>query len=159
MCEPCEKIRPCERTCVRIGHVDLDLRHDDEQGHRGKRAFGRAEQVLIGNEVHLRWLDGLCRIDFVLDGKKREECPAEHLQCAGNDPAWSCRDQRNPPAHAVPARARWQETQIVDLFADLHDHRQRHRAARAERKQIEFAVIARDPGEGEPVGECVRFAP
>ncbi len=64
-----------------------------------------------------------------------------NLDCAGDDPAGSGRDDRRPPCDAVAFGALGHEAQDVDLLADLSDEREDDASSGAGTEQIEpFAV-------------------
>ena len=153
--EPCEEVRPRERAGIGVGDVDLHLRHHDEERRDAEHPGRIMEDVGEARQVHVGRLDRVLGLDLVLKRQEREEGTAHHLQHAGHDPARSGDQHGGPPASLVGGGFLRQEAQVVDLLADLHHQRERHRGAGTEHQRIEV-VVARDaPDQAGEVGESL----
>ncbi len=145
--EPGKKVGPGQRACIRIGHIDLDLRDDDEQ-HRGPHGpGGRAKHLTEARQVHLGGLHGLVHRHLALQGQKRQKGPAQHLEHARQHPTRPRHQHGHPPAHPIGAGFLGQEAQKVDLLAHLHDQGKRNRGRHAKGHQVELTAAGAAPGE------------
>jgi len=154
-----EEVRPGQRAGVGVGHVDLDLRHHHEQ-HRGRQRPGRRrENFPEGHPVHLRRLDRLVHRHLLLQHEERQEGAAQHLDHARHDPARPRQQHRGPPAARALGRFLGQEAQVVDLLADLHHQRGRHRGRGAEHQPVEAGAARDAAGQRGELGEALRRMP
>ncbi|EGF32163.1 hypothetical protein IMCC9480_2837 [Oxalobacteraceae bacterium IMCC9480] len=155
--EPRKKIRPGQRSGIRIRDVDLDLRDHDEQRHRGQRPGRIREHVAERDQVHPGRFDGLIHRHQMLDCEVGQQRTAQHFGRAEHDPAGSGQQQGGPPAHPVGRGFFGQETQEVDLLADLRDQRKGHRRGGTEQGQVERSATFGAAGKMHQVGQGGRF--
>jgi len=146
-----KEVGPCQRSGVGVGHVDLELRDDDEQRRGGHRPAVVGEDVLVGSEVHLVRIDRPLHRHHVANRQIGQQRPAQHLQHARHHPAWPARDHASPPAPAVLAGLLRHEAQKVGLLAHLRDQRDAHRHRRTEGQRVERRQPALAPVADQPV--------
>jgi hypothetical protein len=70
-----------------------------------------------------------------------EERPRQQLERPGHDPAGPGGEERDPPGGRSARVARRQETQEIDLLADLRDQREHHGRGGAERQEVERSGV------------------
>ncbi len=148
-----KKVRPGQRACVGVGHVDLDLGNDHEQGHGRQRPLRGTEHVPEGDQVHLRRLGGALNGHFMLQGEKGQERSGHDFQRAGDDPSRPGHEQCGPPAFAVVPGLFREKAQVIDLLADLRHQRQRDAERCTEKQQVKGAAFTFAARETQPVAE------
>ena len=87
----------------------------------------------------MRGFGGVLAGDAMAQREEGEERAGQQFQRAKDDPAGAGAEQRDPPRRPRGAPVARQESQEVDLLADLRHQREHHRGGGAEQQEIEMA--------------------
>ncbi len=159
MGQPRKEVGPGQRAGIGVGEVDLELRHHHKQ-HRGRHHPGRVGKYIgEAGQVHLRRLHRPVRRKLILKHQKGQKCTTKHLEHAQHNPARPRHQHGGPPAFAVGMGLFRQETQEVDLFANLHHQRERHRRRCTKHERVELAAARRPARKASEIKKSLRVFP
>ncbi len=82
-----KEIRPCDRTCIGVGDVDLQLREDHEGAGQRQSEVRLRQHVAKCFEIHGSRLRGMLVCDAMAHCKEGQERAGQQLERAENDPA------------------------------------------------------------------------
>ncbi|NJO55845.1 MAG: hypothetical protein HC834_05225, partial [Rhodospirillales bacterium] len=155
--QPREEVGPRDGAGVRVGHVDLDLRDDDERYRQQDRQLRRYRKLLKCNEINPRRIGRFARRQPACQRVDRQIRSDQHLDGAENDPPRTSQDERDPPRPRRPFVGRMrQEPQIVDLLPDLRHQREQHRRGGPEQHEVEARALAVHAAVRHPLGPDAR---
>ena len=92
-----EEVRPGDRAGIGVGDVDLELRQDHEGAGQRQRQIRLRQHIAKRLEIHVRRFGGMFGGHAVAERKEGQERAGQQLQRAGDDPARTGAEQRDPP--------------------------------------------------------------
>ena len=108
-----------QRPGVRVGDIDLDLRHHHKQRRGGHCPAHGGKHVFVGRQVHLFGVNGTVNWHAVADGQVGQVGAAKHFDHAQYNPARPAHHDAHPPAAAVSEGALGHEAQVIRLLTHL----------------------------------------
>jgi len=92
-----KEIRPCDRTGIGVGDVDLQLREDHEGAGQRQCEIRLRQHVAKCFEIHVRGFRGMLGGHAMAQCKECQERSGQQLERAENDPAGAGAEQGDPP--------------------------------------------------------------